>query len=78
MNVEVSRTKDSFLVFGDRDCLVDGETSATGLLREMVEKYVKLYFYCFFDILAHNIIEKRNFVGTHSDSISFLYLHMVE
>ena len=37
MNVAVSRAKDSFLVFGDRGCLVDGENSASGLLKKYVQ-----------------------------------------
>lgn len=34
MNVAVSRAKDSFLVFGDRNCLAGGRTSASGLLKK--------------------------------------------
>lgn len=35
MNVAVSRAKDSFLVFGDSNCLTGGEKSAAGLLKKM-------------------------------------------
>lgn len=36
MNVAVSRAKDSFLVFGDKECLTGGEKTAAGLLKKMV------------------------------------------
>lgn len=36
MNVAVSRAKDSFLVFGEKECLAGGEKTAAGLLRRMV------------------------------------------
>jgi len=34
MNVAVSRAKDSFLIFGSRDCLCGSEKSASGLLKK--------------------------------------------
>lgn len=34
MNVAVSRAKDSFLIFGSRDCLVGSDKSASGLLKK--------------------------------------------
>lgn len=36
MNVAVSRAKDSFLVFGNKECLTGGEKTAAGLLKKMV------------------------------------------
>lgn len=36
MNVAVSRAKDSFLVFGDKECFTGGEKTAAGLLKKMV------------------------------------------
>lgn len=36
MNVAVSRAKDSFLVFADKECLAGGEKTAAGLLKKMV------------------------------------------
>ena len=36
MNVAVYRAKDSFLVFGDKECLTGGEKTAAGLLKKMV------------------------------------------
>lgn len=36
MNVAVSRAEDSFLVFGDKGCLIGGEKTAAGLLKRMV------------------------------------------
>ena len=36
MNVAVSRAKDSFLVFGDRDCLKGGKGSAAVMLKHAV------------------------------------------
>lgn len=36
MNVAVSRAKDSFLVFGEKECLTGEEKTAAGLLRRMV------------------------------------------
>jgi len=35
MNVAVSRTKDSFLVFGDSGCLIGNEKTEAGLLKDM-------------------------------------------
>ena len=47
MNVAVSRAKDSFLVFGDKECLTGGEKTAAGFVEKMVffgrENYVKEY-----------------------------------
>lgn len=36
MNVAVSRTEDSFLVFSDINCLKDERTSPSGLLKEYI------------------------------------------
>lgn len=41
MNVAVSRAKDSFLVFGDRGCLVGGAKSAAALLKEFTGEEVR-------------------------------------
>lgn len=41
MNVAVSRAKDSFLMFGDRECLHGGEHSAAGLLKMMLTEEVR-------------------------------------
>lgn len=37
LNVAVSRTKDSFLVFGDINCLDKSRQSASDLLRSYIE-----------------------------------------
>lgn len=37
MNVAVSRAKDSFLVFGDRGCLIGSGKSASGLLKKTIK-----------------------------------------
>lgn len=34
MNVAVSRAKDSFLIFGDRECLIGGQNAPAGLLKD--------------------------------------------
>ena len=36
MNVAVSRAEDSFLVFGDINCLKDEEKSPSGLLKKYI------------------------------------------
>lgn len=41
MNVAVSRAKDSFLVFGNRNCLVGGGKTAAGLLKHMTTTAVE-------------------------------------
>lgn len=40
MNVAVSRAKDSFLVFGDRGCLEENGTSASGMLKKATYKTI--------------------------------------
>ncbi|MNC83876.1 hypothetical protein D3C75_1380980 [compost metagenome] len=37
MNVAVSRAKDHFFVFGDTRCLKDNQTSASGLLKSVMQ-----------------------------------------
>ncbi|MCA1026585.1 AAA family ATPase [Cytobacillus kochii] len=39
LNVAVSRSKDSFLVFGEINCLSSSETAPSGLLRNMVTQF---------------------------------------
>ncbi|MDW2800902.1 C-terminal helicase domain-containing protein [Clostridium boliviensis] len=41
MNVAVSRAKDSFLVFGDSECLTGSEKTAAGLLKDMTKTVVE-------------------------------------
>lgn len=41
MNVAVSRAKDSFLVFGDIECLDESNNSASGLLRKKLTEKIK-------------------------------------
>ena len=41
MNVAVSRAKDSFLVFGDRGCLVEDKNTAAGLLKFLTKTTVE-------------------------------------
>lgn len=36
LNVAVSRAKDSFLVFGNIDCLKNDKSSASGLLKQYI------------------------------------------
>lgn len=42
MNVAVSRAEDSFLIFGDRGCLIGNSTSASGMLKRVTSEEVKL------------------------------------
>lgn len=43
MNVAVSRAKDSFLVFGDRECLNGGSKEAAGMLKHATKQNIEEY-----------------------------------